>query len=230
MIRGYVATVDHEQMGLPLTAFVSITPIDPSEPDDYPDRLRGDRRRSSRAGRSPATSPTSSRSASPPPAPSRTCSPASAPPPTSPPAPPSSSPRRTRTGRCRRACGRDPRSTGYPGRRRRLQRPTSDRNDADSRLRPVGGLRAQDPADPPGQPLGAQRGPAQVIRMQTQPVRRQISSSRRFSRSRNSSSVSSARRTVRYFAGRRTPANTPSSGHAKSTRPTRCPCSSWISN
>ena len=41
MIRGYVATVDHEQMGLPLTAFVSITPIDPSEPDDYPDRLRG---------------------------------------------------------------------------------------------------------------------------------------------------------------------------------------------
>ena len=40
MIRGYVATVDHEQMGLPLTAFVSITPIDPSEPDDYPDRLR----------------------------------------------------------------------------------------------------------------------------------------------------------------------------------------------
>ena len=46
MIRGYVATVDHEQMGLPLTAFVSITPIDPSEPDDYPDRLRsvaGDR-------------------------------------------------------------------------------------------------------------------------------------------------------------------------------------------
>ena len=40
LIRGYVATVDHEQMGLPLTAFVSITPIDPSEPDDYPDRLR----------------------------------------------------------------------------------------------------------------------------------------------------------------------------------------------
>ena len=40
MIRGYVATVDHDQMGLPLTAFVSITPIDPSEPDDYPERLR----------------------------------------------------------------------------------------------------------------------------------------------------------------------------------------------
>jgi Lrp/AsnC family leucine-responsive transcriptional regulator len=40
MIQGYVATVDHEQMGLPLTAFVSITPIDASQPDDYPDRLR----------------------------------------------------------------------------------------------------------------------------------------------------------------------------------------------
>ncbi len=40
LILGYVATVDHEQIGLPLTAFVSITPIDPSEPDDYPERLR----------------------------------------------------------------------------------------------------------------------------------------------------------------------------------------------
>jgi Lrp/AsnC family transcriptional regulator, leucine-responsive regulatory protein len=26
-------------MGLPLTAFVSVTPIDPAEPDDYPARL-----------------------------------------------------------------------------------------------------------------------------------------------------------------------------------------------
>jgi len=40
LIKGYGATVDHEQMGLPLTAFVSITPIDPAQPDDYPDRLR----------------------------------------------------------------------------------------------------------------------------------------------------------------------------------------------
>ena len=40
LIKGYGATVDHEQMGLPLTAFVSIKPIDPSEPDDSPDRLR----------------------------------------------------------------------------------------------------------------------------------------------------------------------------------------------
>lgn len=40
LILGYTATIDHEQMGRPLTAFVSITPIDPSEPDDYPLRLR----------------------------------------------------------------------------------------------------------------------------------------------------------------------------------------------
>src|SRR5918999_1434453 len=32
LIQGYGATVDHDQMGLPLTAFVSIKPIDPSEP------------------------------------------------------------------------------------------------------------------------------------------------------------------------------------------------------
>lgn len=39
LILGYGATIDHDQLGLPLTAFVSITPIDPSEPDDYPQRL-----------------------------------------------------------------------------------------------------------------------------------------------------------------------------------------------
>ena len=39
LIKGYGATIDHEQMGRPLTAFISITPFDPSEPDDYPDRL-----------------------------------------------------------------------------------------------------------------------------------------------------------------------------------------------
>ncbi|MEZ5092628.1 Lrp/AsnC family transcriptional regulator [Nocardioides sp.] len=39
LIKGYGATIDHDQIGLPLTAFVSITPIDPSEPDDYPQRL-----------------------------------------------------------------------------------------------------------------------------------------------------------------------------------------------
>ena len=41
MIRGYGATIDHEQLGLPLTAFISIRPIDPSQPDDSPDRLQG---------------------------------------------------------------------------------------------------------------------------------------------------------------------------------------------
>jgi len=41
LIKGYTARINHEQLGRPLTAFVSITPIDPSEPDDYPDRLRG---------------------------------------------------------------------------------------------------------------------------------------------------------------------------------------------
>lgn len=41
LIQGYGAQVDHEQLGRPLTAFISITPIDPSQPDDYPQRLRG---------------------------------------------------------------------------------------------------------------------------------------------------------------------------------------------
>ena len=41
VITGYGASVDHEALGLALTAFVSITPIDPSQPDDYPDRIRG---------------------------------------------------------------------------------------------------------------------------------------------------------------------------------------------
>ena len=41
MITGYGASVDHDAIGLPLTAFISITPIDPAAPDDYPDRVRG---------------------------------------------------------------------------------------------------------------------------------------------------------------------------------------------
>lgn len=41
LIKGYGATVDHDQIGLPLTALISITPIDPSQPDDYPERLEG---------------------------------------------------------------------------------------------------------------------------------------------------------------------------------------------
>lgn len=41
VIRGYTAQIDSEQIGLPLTAFVSLTPIDPAAPDDYPQRLAG---------------------------------------------------------------------------------------------------------------------------------------------------------------------------------------------
>lgn len=41
LIKGYGATVDHDRLGRPLTAFISITPIDPSQPDDYPQRLTG---------------------------------------------------------------------------------------------------------------------------------------------------------------------------------------------
>ncbi|GAB6987398.1 Lrp/AsnC family transcriptional regulator [Nocardioides pyridinolyticus] len=40
LITGYGATIDHAQLGLPLTAFISIRPIDPSQPDDSPERLR----------------------------------------------------------------------------------------------------------------------------------------------------------------------------------------------
>jgi Lrp/AsnC family leucine-responsive transcriptional regulator len=41
LITGYGATVNHAEVGLPLTAFISIRPIDPSQPDDSPDRLSG---------------------------------------------------------------------------------------------------------------------------------------------------------------------------------------------
>lgn len=39
VLQGYAARLDAEQVGLPLTAFVSLTPIDPAAPDDYPQRL-----------------------------------------------------------------------------------------------------------------------------------------------------------------------------------------------
>ncbi|GAA3589284.1 Lrp/AsnC family transcriptional regulator [Nonomuraea rosea] len=39
VVRGYAAIIDHDAVGLPLTAFVSIKPIDPAAPDDAPDRL-----------------------------------------------------------------------------------------------------------------------------------------------------------------------------------------------
>ncbi len=41
LITGYGATVNHAELGLPLTAFISIRPIDASQPDDSPERLRG---------------------------------------------------------------------------------------------------------------------------------------------------------------------------------------------
>lgn len=41
LILGYGATIDHAAAGKPLTAFVSITPIDVSRPDDYPEKLEG---------------------------------------------------------------------------------------------------------------------------------------------------------------------------------------------
>jgi Lrp/AsnC family leucine-responsive transcriptional regulator len=40
VLRGYAAEIDAEAVGLPLTAFVSIKPIDPAAPDDAPERLR----------------------------------------------------------------------------------------------------------------------------------------------------------------------------------------------
>ena len=40
VITGYVAALEHTALGRPLTAFISIKPIDPAAPDDYPDRLR----------------------------------------------------------------------------------------------------------------------------------------------------------------------------------------------
>ncbi|MEU5692167.1 Lrp/AsnC family transcriptional regulator [Actinosynnema sp. NPDC020468] len=39
VLRGYAARLDGDEIGLPLTAFISLTPIDPAAPDDYPKRL-----------------------------------------------------------------------------------------------------------------------------------------------------------------------------------------------
>ncbi len=40
VIKGYGAVISAEDIGLPLTAFVSIKPFDPAAPDDAPDRLK----------------------------------------------------------------------------------------------------------------------------------------------------------------------------------------------
>lgn len=39
VIRGFGAQLDPDSIGLALTAFISITPIDPAAPDDAPERL-----------------------------------------------------------------------------------------------------------------------------------------------------------------------------------------------
>lgn len=39
LIQGYGATINHAEIGVPLAAFISIRPIDPSQPDDCAARL-----------------------------------------------------------------------------------------------------------------------------------------------------------------------------------------------
>jgi Lrp/AsnC family leucine-responsive transcriptional regulator len=40
VLRGFRAVVDPEALGLSMTAFISVKPIDPAAPDDVPDRLK----------------------------------------------------------------------------------------------------------------------------------------------------------------------------------------------
>ena len=40
VIQGYRAVIDHDALGIPLVAFISVTPLDPAAPDDVPDHLR----------------------------------------------------------------------------------------------------------------------------------------------------------------------------------------------
>ena len=40
VIRGYRAVLDQDLLGMPLLAFISVTPLDPAAPDDVADRLR----------------------------------------------------------------------------------------------------------------------------------------------------------------------------------------------
>ena len=39
VIHGYQAIVDPAQVGLPLTAYISLSPLDPAAPDDIPERI-----------------------------------------------------------------------------------------------------------------------------------------------------------------------------------------------
>lgn len=41
VITGYHADVDATLVGLPLSALIALTPFDPSEPDDIPERISG---------------------------------------------------------------------------------------------------------------------------------------------------------------------------------------------
>lgn len=41
VVTGYTAKVDQRALGRELTAFMSVTPLDPSAPDDIPERLHG---------------------------------------------------------------------------------------------------------------------------------------------------------------------------------------------
>src|SRR5262245_30415445 len=39
VIAGYRAVVDPQAVGLMVTALIAVTPLDPQQPDDFPDRL-----------------------------------------------------------------------------------------------------------------------------------------------------------------------------------------------
>jgi Lrp/AsnC family leucine-responsive transcriptional regulator len=39
IVQGYAARLDGAEIGLPMSAFISLFPINPAEPDDYPKRL-----------------------------------------------------------------------------------------------------------------------------------------------------------------------------------------------
>lgn len=41
VIKGYRAVIDSRAIGLPLTALIDLTPLDPSAPDDIPQRVEG---------------------------------------------------------------------------------------------------------------------------------------------------------------------------------------------
>ncbi len=41
IVKGYTAKLDHSAVGRGMTAFISITPLDPAAPDDIPERLHG---------------------------------------------------------------------------------------------------------------------------------------------------------------------------------------------